>query len=129
MIDEGRAADDVRRCFFEYEAALVAQDHDALDGWFWDDRRVVRFGIAEIQYGAAAVAWTLNPDNRMIHFPSLEQEADAMSDPPQVCTKELTPTQLRAIMRALDDAVAESQRLRADLARRFPSSTTGPVDV
>ena len=57
MIDEGRAAaDDVRRCFFEYEAALVAQDHDALDRWFWDDPRVVRFGIAEIQYGGAAVA-------------------------------------------------------------------------
>ena len=54
--DERAIADEVRRCFFEYEAALVAQDHDALDGWFWDDPRVVRFGIGEIQYGAAAVA-------------------------------------------------------------------------
>ena len=54
--DERAIADEVRRCFFEYEAALVAQDHDALDAWFWDDPRVVRFGISEIQYGARAVA-------------------------------------------------------------------------
>ena len=54
--DERAIADEVRRCFFEYEAALIAQDHDALDAWFWDDPRVVRFGISEIQYGAAAVA-------------------------------------------------------------------------
>ncbi|MEO5840994.1 MAG: AtzH-like domain-containing protein [Acidimicrobiales bacterium] len=57
MIEDDRAVvDDVRRCFFDYEAALVAQDHAALDGWFWDDARVVRFGIAEIQYGARAIA-------------------------------------------------------------------------
>jgi hypothetical protein len=49
-------ADDVRQCFLDYEAALLAQDHAALDAWFWDDPRVVRFGIAEIQYGARAVA-------------------------------------------------------------------------
>ena len=57
MIEENAAvADEVRRCFSAYEAALVAQDHAALDSWFWDDRRVVRFGVTEIQYGAAAVA-------------------------------------------------------------------------
>lgn len=49
-------AAEVRQCFDEYEAALVAQDHAALDAWFWDDPRVVRFGIREIQYGARAVA-------------------------------------------------------------------------
>jgi hypothetical protein len=54
--DEQAIADDVRRCFFEYEAALVSQDHAVLDAWFWDDPRVVRFGISEIQYGAPAVA-------------------------------------------------------------------------
>lgn len=54
--DDPAVADDVERCFFEYEAALVAQDHAALDKWFWDDPRVVRFGIIEIQYGAQAVA-------------------------------------------------------------------------
>jgi allophanate hydrolase len=63
IADDRAVADEVRRCFFEYEAALVAQDHAALDAWFWDDPRVVRFGIAEIQYGARAVAeWrTLSP--------------------------------------------------------------------
>ena len=53
---DAAVADEVRRCFFAYEAALVAQDHAALDAWFWDDPRVVRFGIGEIQYGARAVA-------------------------------------------------------------------------
>jgi hypothetical protein len=57
LIEKDRAvADEVGRCFLEYEAALVAQDHVALDAWFWDDPRVVRFGISEIQYGARAVA-------------------------------------------------------------------------
>lgn len=70
--DEAAIAEDVRRCFFDYEAALVAQDHAALDAWFWNDPRVVRFGIAEIQYGARAVAdWrTRSPhvgDDRALH--------------------------------------------------------------
>ena len=57
MVEHDRAvADEVRQCFVAYEAALVAQDHAALDAWFWDDPRVVRFGISDIQYGAQAVA-------------------------------------------------------------------------
>ena len=57
LVEDDRAiADEVRQCFVEYEAALVAQDVAALDAWFWDDPRVVRFGIADIQYGARAVA-------------------------------------------------------------------------
>ena len=56
MVEHDRAvADEVRQCFVEYEAALVAQDHAALDAWFWADPRVVRFGITDIQYGARAV--------------------------------------------------------------------------
>ena len=57
LVEDDRAvADEVRHCFVAYEAALVAQDHAALDAWFWDDPRVVRFGITDIQYGAQAVA-------------------------------------------------------------------------
>lgn len=57
LVEDDRAvAAEVRQCFDEYEAALVAQDHAALDGWFWDDPRVVRFGITDIQYGARAVS-------------------------------------------------------------------------
>jgi hypothetical protein len=51
-----RVIDEVTRCFHDYEAALVARDHDALDAWFWGDARTTRFGINEIQYGADAVA-------------------------------------------------------------------------
>jgi len=46
---------EVAECFDDYEQALVANDIDAMDRWFWDDPGVVRFGIAEIQYGADAV--------------------------------------------------------------------------
>ena len=69
-------SDEVRRCFFEYEAALVAQDHAALDAWFWDDPRVVRFGIREIQYGAPAIAeWRRHSphvgDDRVLRNPQV----------------------------------------------------------
>jgi hypothetical protein len=71
-LSRAAVADEVRQCFFAYEAALVAQDHAALGAWFWDDPRVVRFGISEIQYGARAVAeWRrVSPavgDDRELH--------------------------------------------------------------
>ena len=52
-----------------YESALVANDVGAMDAVFWDDPRVVRFGIAEIQYGIDEIAdWRKNaapvPTNR-----------------------------------------------------------------
>lgn len=49
-------ADEVRACFDAYEQALVANDVDAMDAWFWDDPAVVRFGIAECQYGPDEIA-------------------------------------------------------------------------
>lgn len=48
--------DEVRSCFEAYEAALVANDVEAMDRWFWDDVRVVRFGIADCQYGSEEIA-------------------------------------------------------------------------
>lgn len=60
----------VRAAFDAYEDALLRNDVDALDAWFWDDERVVRFGIGELQYGAAAIAaWRrtsggVSPDRR-----------------------------------------------------------------
>jgi hypothetical protein len=48
----------------------LRNDVDELDRWFWDDARVVRFGIGELQYGAAAIAaWRrtssgVSPDRR-----------------------------------------------------------------
>ena len=55
-IDRPDVLDAVGRAFADYEAALVAHDLRALDGAFWDDPRVVRYGVADDQEGAAAVA-------------------------------------------------------------------------
>jgi hypothetical protein len=46
---------EVGEAFAAYERALVANDVDAMDGWFLDAASVIRFGIAEVQFGAAAI--------------------------------------------------------------------------
>ncbi len=44
--------------FDRYETALIANDVAVLDELFWDSAYTVRYGIAEILYGAAAIrAW------------------------------------------------------------------------
>jgi ketosteroid isomerase-like protein len=49
---------EVSGLFDAYERALVANDVAAMDAVFWDDHRVVRYGIAEVQEGADAIrAW------------------------------------------------------------------------
>ena len=40
----------------EYEAALMANDIDALDRLFWDSPETLRFGATEASYGAEAIA-------------------------------------------------------------------------
>ena len=45
----------VLACFTAYEQALSAGDVAAIDAWFADDPRTVRFGIAEEQWGAEEV--------------------------------------------------------------------------
>lgn len=62
---------EVEAAFAAYEAALVARDLAAMDAMFWDGAPVVRFGIAEIQYGAEAIrAWrrvapVIDPSRRL----------------------------------------------------------------
>jgi hypothetical protein len=46
---------EVSRAFERYEAALRAHDLAALDAFFWNDRRAVRYGLAEHGYGAEAI--------------------------------------------------------------------------
>jgi len=46
---------EVLACFRAYEDALSAGDVAAMDGWFADDERTVRFGTAEEQRGAEEV--------------------------------------------------------------------------
>ena len=45
----------VLACFRAYEEALSAGDVAAMDAWFADDPRTVRFGIAEEQWGAEEI--------------------------------------------------------------------------
>ena len=47
---------EVRAAFDAYEAALVANDVDALDGWFHDGDEVVRFIFGGVELGAAEVS-------------------------------------------------------------------------
>ena len=45
----------VLACFTAYEEALSAGDVAAMDSWFADDTRTVRFGIDDEQWGAEEV--------------------------------------------------------------------------
>jgi len=56
QIDQEQVIAEVASAFQAYEDALIAERHDDLDVWFWNDPRVVRFGIAEFQYGHEAIA-------------------------------------------------------------------------
>jgi hypothetical protein len=52
------AEHEVTEAFEAYEAALLANDVAAMDGAFWADERVVRYGIGEVQVGIDAIrAW------------------------------------------------------------------------
>lgn len=43
---------EVRACFERYEQALVSNDVPALNAFFRDDARTIRYGAGEILYGA-----------------------------------------------------------------------------
>lgn len=49
-------AAEVAAVFEAYEAAFVANDIAALAGFFWQDARVVRYGIADMQHGPEELA-------------------------------------------------------------------------
>ena len=46
----------VQEAFDTYEKALLKNDLDVLDGYFWTSEFTVRFGVAENLYGAEAIA-------------------------------------------------------------------------
>jgi hypothetical protein len=50
ILAELRAAADA------YEDALMSNDVEALDGFFWDSSHTVRYGVAENLYGFEAIA-------------------------------------------------------------------------
>ena len=45
--------DDVKRQFWAYEKAFMANDVEALIDFFWADPRLTRYGIADRQFGIA----------------------------------------------------------------------------
>ena len=53
--DQGTGAE-VRAVFERYEAALVANDVDTLDDFFWPDPRTVRVGLDDRQDGFEAIS-------------------------------------------------------------------------
>jgi ketosteroid isomerase-like protein len=46
----------VRSAFDAYEAALMANDTVTLDALFWDHPAVIRYGVAEVLKGKAAIS-------------------------------------------------------------------------
>lgn len=55
---------EVEAAYRRYEDALLTADAKTLDGLFWDDPRLIRFGAGDIQYGHDAVA-ALNARRRL----------------------------------------------------------------
>jgi hypothetical protein len=52
-IDLPCVMDDVKRRFWAYEKAFMANDVEALIDFFWADPRLTRYGIADRQFGIA----------------------------------------------------------------------------
>jgi hypothetical protein len=55
-IDLPEVVAEVRAAFDRYETALVKNDVNALDGFFRDDPRTVRYGVNENLYGDGEIA-------------------------------------------------------------------------
>jgi hypothetical protein len=51
QVDRPEVVAEVARLFEAYERALMANDAQALIGFFWPDDRLTRYGIADRQFG------------------------------------------------------------------------------
>ena len=56
IINDAEIIADVRREVDAYEAALMANDVAALDGFFWASPHTIRYGVAENLYGFDEIA-------------------------------------------------------------------------
>ena len=54
-INEPAVVAELQQLLQDYERALMANDLPALAAYFWDDEQVTRYGIADRQYGSAAL--------------------------------------------------------------------------
>ena len=55
IINDPDVVAEVTTVFEAYERAFIANDMDGMDALFWQDARVVRYGISDQQHGAAEV--------------------------------------------------------------------------
>jgi ketosteroid isomerase-like protein len=55
LINDPQVLAEVRAAFEAYEAALMANDLEALDAFFWADPRTVRYGPGQNLYGIGEI--------------------------------------------------------------------------
>ena len=55
-IDQPEVRREIEALFQDYERALMDNDVAALNGYFWRDARLTRYGIADLQLGYDALA-------------------------------------------------------------------------
>ena len=72
VIDDPQVVAEVTAVFHAYERALMANDAAALNGYFWPDPRVTRYGINDRQWGIAELqafraATPAPPFSRTLH--------------------------------------------------------------
>jgi hypothetical protein len=89
---------EVTRLFHAYEAALIRNDAEALNGFFWADDRVTRYGIADRQKGHRELA------------------AFRASQPAPAFTRSLHDLRISSFGR--DTAVAQVEFTRSDTSLR-----------
>ena len=56
IVNDRETVREIETVFAAYEAALMDYDPDALDAFFWNDPRVLRYGEGECLYGHEAIA-------------------------------------------------------------------------
>ncbi|WP_077033286.1 oxalurate catabolism protein HpxZ [Pelomonas sp. KK5] len=97
-IDEPGVLAEVTELFHAYERALMTNDVAALTGFFWDDARLTRYGIADRQLGID------------------EMRAFRAATPAPDFTRELE--NLRITTFGTDAAVAQVEFIRSDTPLR-----------
>lgn len=103
-IDRPEIVAEVARVFAAYERALMGNDVQALIGFFWDDARLTRYGIADRQLGIA------------------EMRAFRRATPAPAFTRRLENLRISAFGDAM--AVAQVEFVRSDTPLRgFQSQT------
>lgn len=96
-IDRPDVRREIETLFHDYERALMANDVAALNGYFWRDARLTRYGIADLQRGFDELA------------------AFRAATPAPTFTREIQ--HLRIATFGADMAVAMCEFLRSDTAK------------